>query len=193
MKKFLLIGLIVGLVFVLVGGGGVVYAAVSNPSVNITLNNNRGGNSNTQPFGYGPGGMMNGYGFGYGPGRMLGRRGLGLACDIFSGSMRSYVVSAFANAVGLTVDQVNSDLSNGQTLTQIANDQGFTGDKLTTLETQVYQAALKQAVSDKVITQSQADQILQLIKNYPSLVFGPGFGLGNCPMQNNTKNQPIFR
>ncbi len=141
--------------------------------------------------GYGYGGMMNGYG--YGPGGMMGRGGLGLGCSIFSGSMRSYVVTAFANAVGLSVDQVNTDLSNGQSLGQIANAQGFTGDKLTQLVTQVYQAALKQAVTDKVITQSQADQILQLMKDYPGLRFGLGFGLGVCPMQNGIQNQPIYR
>ncbi len=191
MKKFLLIGLIVGLVLVLVGGAGAVYASVTNlnSNVSVVLKTNRSGNNNTLPFGYGPGGMMNGYG--YGPGGMMGRGGLGI-CGFIPSALRSYVISSFASAVGLSVDQVNTDLSNGQTLTQIANAQGFTGDKLTQLVTQVYQAALKQAVADKVITQAEADQIQQLVNNLSGTGFGPDFGLNVCPMRQYFNGRPTY-
>lgn len=200
MKRFLIIGLIVGVVLILVGGAGAVYAQVSGlgNNANLVITTNRNEIPNQEPFnygpggmmrGYGPGGMMHGYGYGYGPGGMMGGGGLGLGCSEFSGSLQNYIITAFANAVGLTTDQVNTDLSNGQSLTQIANTQGFTGDKLTQLESQVLQAALKQAVTDKVITQAQADQMLQVMKNNPGL----GFGFGNCPMWNGNNSEPIYR
>ena len=139
--------------------------------------------------GYGPGGMMGGYGYGYGHGGMMGRGGFSLGCSIFSGDLQSYFINSFANAVGLTVNQVTTDLSNGQSLTQIANAQGFSGDKLTQLETQVLTSALDQAVTDKVITQTQADQMLQVMKNNAGL----GFGFGFCPMFNENNGGPIYK
>lgn len=198
MKRFLIIGLIVGIVLVLVGGVGAVIVQASSlgSNANLVITTNRNVNPNQEPYYYGPGGMMRGYGpggmmqgYGYGPGGMMGRGGLGMDCSIFSGSLQNYVITAFAQAVGLTVAQVNTDLSNGQTLIEIANAQGFTGDKLTQLQTQVVQAALSQAVTDKVLTQAQADQMLQVMKNNPSL----GFGFGYCPMRNGINNQPIYR
>ncbi len=198
MKRFLIIGLIVGVVLVLVGGAGAVIVQASSlgNNANLVITTNRNVNPNQGPYYYGPGGMMHGYGpggmmqgYGYGPGGMMGRGGLGMECSIFSGSMHSYVITAFANAVGLSVAQVNTDLSNGQSLIQIANAQGFTGDKLTQLQTQVLQAALSQAVTDKVFTQAQADQMLQVMNSNPGL----GLGFGNCPMWDGYDNQPDYR
>jgi len=194
MKRFLLIGLIVALALILVGGGGVVYAAVRNAGNNAIVNLNipQGGDK-VVPFGYGPGGMMNGYRNGpggmmggYGPGGMMGGRGQGLVRG--EGIMHDYVISAFANAVGLTVDEVNTRLSSGETLQQIAKDQGFTGDKLTQLAKDVRQAALSQAVKDEVITQAQADRMLQRMNNFTGPGFG--FGFGNCPMWDGDEVQP---
>ncbi len=197
MKKFLLIGLIVGIALIVVGGAGAVYAQVSslgnNPPVIVNTPQNQ--TPNQQPFNYGPGGMMNGYGYGpggmmngYGYGGMMGGRGRGFSRG--AGFMHDYMISAFANAVGLTVDQVNTRLSNGETLTQIANAQGYTGDKLTQLITQVRQAALAQAVKDGVITQSQADTMLQHMNEYMGPNFG--FGFGDCPMWDRGDGGPTY-
>ncbi len=200
MKKFLLIGLIIGVVLILVGGAGAVYAQVrgldNNANANVVIQQNE--NQSQQPFNYGPGGMMQGYGYdpggmmdgyGYGPGGMMGGGGRNLTRGM--GFMHDYIITAFASAVGLSVDQVNTDLSNGQTLTQIANTQGFTGDKLTQLVTQVHQAALAQAVKDGVITQSQADQMLQRMNSFTGNGFGPGSGF-DCPMWDGDEGQPTY-
>jgi hypothetical protein len=139
---------------------------------------------------YGPGGMMGGQGFGpgvggqgFGPGMMGGGRfdpdGIRGKRGMFaqgSGVMRDYMVSAFADAVGLTVDEVNTRLANGETLAQIALDQGKAEADLPALLTQVRQAALDKAVADGVITQAQADLMKQHMGNYPG-----GYGEG-CPM-----------
>lgn len=212
MKKFLLIGLIVSLALVLVGGVGMVFArgAATYSTNTVTITTNRNGNKIIQQYngpggmmdgyGYGPGGMMGGYGpggmmdgFGYGPGGMIGgygrggmMGGRGLQGERYYGIMHDDIISAFASAVGLTVDEVNARLVKGETLTQIANAQGFTGDKLTQLVTQVHKSALDKAVSDGVITQAQADRMLQMMNNYS----GMDFGIDTCPMWDNDQSQP---
>jgi hypothetical protein len=141
--------------------------------------------------GYGPGGMMGGYGNGYGPGTMMqgygpggmmGRRGPGLASG--EGLMHEYMISAFAEAVDLTVEEVETRLANGESLTEIAIAEGITKDQLADLFTQVRQAALDAAVADSTITQEQADLMLDHMSNYTGPGFGPGFGrgFGGCPM-----------
>lgn len=194
MKKVLLIGVAVALVLILVGGAGAVYAQARdlNSRVAVNLNSNQTGDQ-VVPFGYGQGGMMNGYG----PRGMMGGDGYrgmmggrGFRSGNGEGLMHDYIVSAFASAVNLSVDEVNTRLSNGETLLQIANAQGFTGDKLTQLATQVRQDAINQAVAAGVITQAQADLMLQRLQNNNSFGFGRGFGAGNCPMWDGDETQP---
>jgi hypothetical protein len=219
MKKFLLIGLIVGLVLIIVGGAGVAFASVRgiDTAATVTVSTAQNGDEIVQQFGYGPGGqvggnvirigpgaggmmneygnnygqggMMGGYGNGYGPGEMMGgdeygngrggmmgERGRGIGSG--EGVMHDNMISAFASVVGLTVDEVNTRLTNGETLQEIALAQGKTEVDLPALWSQVRQAVLDQAVADGVITQAQADKMLERMNNYS----GPGFGPDNCPM-----------
>ncbi len=150
-----------------------------------------------------PGGMMGGYGyrtgpqgrpegngFGYGPGGMMGEYGRGGMMGALRGQgiMHDYMISAFASAVGLTVDEVNTRLSNGETPQEIALAQGKTAADLPALWQQVRQDALKAAVAAGVITQAQADVMLEHMNNYSGEGFGPGFG--NCPMWDGDEAQP---
>jgi hypothetical protein len=149
--------------------------------------------------GYGPGGMMGGrangncpYGNsdGYGPGGMMGRRGNNFGPGMMGGRgfaqgkgiLHDYMISAFAGAIGLTVDEVNTRITEGETLKEIAIAQGTTDAQLTELITQVRQDALDQAVADGVITQTQADLMLERMNQYSGQGFGPGFNMGDCPM-----------
>jgi hypothetical protein len=212
MKKFLIIGLIVGLVLIIVGGAGVVFAqAQGNAEINtVTVTTGQYGGKSIQQYGNGGpksgngiivvpggqgidngiligpgrGGVMGPKGNGYGPGGMMGGRGMGQ----YAGVMHDYMISAFASAVGLTVDEVNTRLSNGETPTQIAIAQGKTEADLPALWTQVRQEALNKAVADGVITQAQADVMLQHMNNYAGPGLGPGFG--NCPMLGGNETQP---
>ncbi|MFZ2098343.1 MAG: hypothetical protein WAV05_17060 [Anaerolineales bacterium] len=207
MKKSLIIGLIVALVLILVGGAGIVYARVrgleNNATVTVTKVQN--GNKIVRQFGYGPGGMMGGDGYGpggtmdgYGPGQRVGPRGVGpgmqggrgsqIARDM--GIMHDYMISAFAKAVGLTVEEVDTQLANGETPKEIAIAQGTAEADLPALWSQVHQAALDQAVADGVITQAQADRMLQQMNEYSGLGFGPGFGLRDRPMWDRGDVQP---
>ena len=188
MKRFLLIGLIVALVLIIVGGVGVVYAQVRGTANNavVTVIKPQVGDTIVRPFVFGPGGMMGGNEFGYGSGGMMGERGndfgpgmmgrLGRDIAQAKGVMHDYMISAFADAVGLTVDQVETRLANGETLKEIATAQGFTGEKLTTLADQVRKAALDKAVAEGVITQAQADRMSERMNN------ARGWDFGDCPM-----------
>jgi len=190
MKRFLLVGLIVGLVLVLVGGGGAVYAAVAaaNNPQNATTTVQQYQQQKVAP--YGPGGRGNGNIIPFGPGEMMRQRGF--QAFRAEGVLHDYIVSAFAKAVGLTTDQVTTRLANGETLRQIAVAQGFTGDQLAQLATQVVTDALNQAVAAGVITQAQADTLLQRLNNNPGFGFGPGFGFRNCPGWDNDNGQPTY-
>jgi len=192
MKKFLIIGLIVALVLIIVGGAGVVYARVRGVANNtaVTVNTTQYGDKIIRQFGFGPGGMMGGYGpgpggkmgepgYGYGPGMMGGRRA-GIARG--AGIMHDYMISTFANAVGLTVEEVDTRLANGETFKEIAIAQGTAEADLPALVSKVRQAALDKAVADGVITQAQADLMLEHMNNYLGQGFNPGGGLDGCPM-----------
>jgi hypothetical protein len=54
----------------------------------------------------------------------------------------------------------------------------------------VRQAALDQAVADGVISQAQADLMLQHMKDYTGRGFGPGFEVNDCPMWDGDEAQP---
>jgi hypothetical protein len=131
-------------------------------------------------YGYGPGGMMQGYG--YGPGGMMGRRGLDTARG--EGPMHEYMISAFAEAVDLTPEEVETRLEAGETFKEIAMAQGIAGADLPDLLVQARTSALNAAVADGLITQAQADLMLEHMNNYMGQGFGPGFksGFDGCPM-----------
>jgi hypothetical protein len=147
-----------------------------------------------QGYGYGSGGMMGGRGNDYGPG-MMGGRGNGSGPGMMGGRgfargegiMHDYMIAAFASAVSLTPDEVETRLSNGETLKEIAIAQGKTEADLPALWTQVRQAALDQAVAAGVITQAQADLMLEHMNNYQGSGFGPGFD--GCPMMDGDETQ----
>ena len=212
MKKILLIGLIAALALIIVGGTGFAFARGQNfektaiTTLKVTQNGDKiirqfgfgpsgmmggdeygyvpgpGGMMGGDEYGYGPGNMMGGRGNNFGPG-MMGRRGAGFARG--EGIMHDAMISAFADAVDLTVEDVNTRLADGETLREIAIAQGFTEEQLPDLITQVRQAALDQAVADGLITQAQADLMLEHMNEYMGQGFGPGFGSGACPMWDN--------
>jgi Spy/CpxP family protein refolding chaperone len=115
----------------------------------------QGQNPPTPGFGYD---MMGGYG-GY-------------------GWMHDYVEQALAAKLGLTESQVEDALANGKTIYQIALDNGIAEADLPTFMTDVHQMAFDKAVADGVLTQEQADWMLQHMQG----MYGNGYGFGNCPM-----------
>lgn len=117
----------------------------------------QGGNPPYQPYGHGMGGggMMGGSG-GYGP-------------------VHDYVEQALADKLGLTEAQVEADLAAGKPMYQIALDHGITQDGLAAFMTDIHKTAFDKAVAAGVMTQAQADYMLQRMAQN-------GYGTGTCPM-----------
>jgi hypothetical protein len=117
------------------------------------------------------------------------RLGLGLGNE---GLLHDYKVAAFAEALGLTVEQVEARLEAGETLWQIAEAQGLTIDEFQTKMIAASQNAINQALADGKITQEQADRMLQKVEKKGNVGFGRGlFRQGGCPgMGDNLPAQP---
>ena len=94
------------------------------------------------------------------------------------GWMHDYVEQALASKLGLTEVQVEDQLASGKTMYQIALDNGIKQEDLANFMNEVHKDAFASAVKDGVMTQEQADWMLQRMQNRG------GFGPGNCPMHN---------
>lgn len=95
------------------------------------------------------------------------------------GWMHDYVEQALAAKLGLTEEQVEDQLAAGKTVYDIALDNGVKQEDVATFLTEVHTEAFAKAVEDGVLTQQQADWMLQHMQNR-----GFGYGAGNCPMHN---------
>ncbi len=112
------------------------------------------------------------------PGRdaMSGGRGGMMGAQ---GQMRDYVEQALADQIGMSKAEVESALGSGKSMYQIAIDKGTQEADVAALLTDVHQTAFAKAVSDGVLTQAQADSMLQNMS-------ASGFNCSGTPMQNGT-------
>lgn len=95
------------------------------------------------------------------------------------GWMHEYVVEALAAKLDMTVEQVDAALTSGKTMYQVALDAGTAEADIPALMTEVHKEAFDKAVAAGVITQTQADWMLQRMQGRT----GAGYN-GNCPMHN---------
>ncbi len=136
MKNIVKIGLMMSVIAVVFASVGAAYAA--SPAPQLPGGNGRGGN----------GGAMGG-GMGSGTSQPLE---LNLS-DELDESMHA----ALADAVGLTVSELEARLDAGETYVQIAISAGYTLDEAQELLAQARSEALAEAVAAGIITQAQAD------------------------------------
>lgn len=96
-----------------------------------------------------------------------------------TGGMHPLVWDRLAEALGLTTDELNAQISSGKTLAQIAEEREVSQEELSvTLETAV-QAGLEKAVTDGVLTQEQADAMLaHMSGNYAWMLTQKGIHMG---------------
>ena len=94
------------------------------------------------------------------------------------GWMHDYVERALAAKLGLTEEQVEDQFASGKTMVQIALDHDIKQEDLANFMNEVHKDAFASAVKDGVMTQEQANWMLQRMQNRG------GYGIGNCPMQN---------
>jgi len=154
MKKFLAISAIVVLGVLVLGVVGFAYAQSQTPP------------TPNAPFGRG---MMGGWGNrGMGPG-MMGRWGSG-----GNGLMHEYMEDAFAEAFGISHEDLEAKLDAGETMWSIAQAQGLSDDEIAKLMVDARTKALKKAVTDGVLTQEQADWMSQHMQQAQDAGLGPG-------------------
>ncbi len=83
-----------------------------------------------------------------------------------------------AEALGLSVDELEAALAGGQSLSDLMTAQGLTAETLQTALQTAYEAAIARAVADGVITQAQADAYLSASANFGLFGGHHGFGGG---------------
>ena len=141
MKKLILSIVVVAIFAFALGTAGIVYAQTQTPATPVPGS------------GYGPG-MMGGRGQ---RGGMMGQNAAGTQ----AGFLHDEMVAAFAQKLGISVDDLNARLANGETMAQIAFSQGLTADQFSTLMLDARSQAIDQAVKDGKLTQQQADWMKQ--------------------------------
>lgn len=95
----------------------------------------------------------------------LGTRGTG------DGPLHTYMINAFAQALGISPIDFEARREAGQTAYQVAQSLGFSADQIPALLSNARTQALNAAVADGVITQQQADWMKSR---------AAGMGLGIC-------------
>jgi hypothetical protein len=95
-----------------------------------------------------------------------------------TGTLHEYMEEALADKLNLPLATVESEFDSGKTLGQIALDHGVTQADLPAFMQEVRAAALKAAVADGVITQAQADWMLQR-GGRGMMNGGTGYGMRN--------------
>jgi hypothetical protein len=83
--------------------------------------------------------------------------GAGNAAGTQSGFLHDELIAAWAAKLNLTVDEINTRLASGETMSQIAYSTGISVDQFSSLMAEVRSTALDQAVANGTITQAQAD------------------------------------
>ena len=121
----------------------------------------------------------NGNGFSGMGGGMMGQTGT-TGTGLLSGTLHDYMIAAYADALNLSVDEIDTRLAGGETLSEIALSTGVTLDEFSTLVTDARAAAIAAALADGVITQDQADWLSSHIGGaYGRGAMGSGFARGN--------------
>jgi hypothetical protein len=142
MKKTVTAILIVAIAAIALGTAGAVYAQAPTPQAPVPAS-----------------------GFGYGMNMGAGMRGGRMGQNEFSGTqdglLHDAMIAAFAEELGISVEDLNARLVAGESMADIAFSQGLTVDQFQALMTDVRSQALDQAVVDGTLTQEQADWMNQ--------------------------------
>jgi len=111
---------------------------------------------------------------GRGPGGNGVNTGTGISMEV---TLSNYMPSAIAEVLGLSVDEVNTQLASGGTFYTIALAQGYTADQLPALMTSIRVKAIDLATADGVLTADQAAFLLN--SQYGGNARGNGAGTAN--------------
>lgn len=152
MKKTMILLAVVGVLAMMLGVVGFVYAQDDEPDT---------------PFGWG---------FGHHGGRGGHGRGWFGKDEGDFGPMHEPMQAAIAEALGLTVEDLDAAYEEGKTPWDLAEEQGLSEDEFSTLIFDARQAGLEQAVADGTISQEMADWI----QSHWDEMSEKGFSPGSC-------------
>lgn len=95
-------------------------------------------------------------------------------------AVKSYIDhdALLANALGITVDELQAARENKKGLSQLMDDLGLSREDVQEKYLNGYREAVQKAVSDGVITQEQADLLIQHVQDNGLRFGGKGFGFG---------------
>ncbi len=95
------------------------------------------------------------------------------------GLMHTYMVDGLAQALGVSSQDLQTRINNGETPYQILQSMGKSATEISTILTQAHKYALDKAVSAGTLTQAQADWMDQHMDQMWQNGFGPGYA--GCP------------
>jgi hypothetical protein len=102
---------------------------------------------------------------------------MGVAPGTAYGPLQEHMLSALAQGLGISEDDLKSRLSQGETPWSIAQGKGLTQEQFTTVWQQALKSAVDAAVTDGTLTRQQGDLLLrQLQAMGPFAGWGGGFG-----------------
>ena len=170
MKRYIFIGSALLIVLVLAfGAAGYVYAQnLFGPSV---------GYQNGNGDGYGCGG--------YGRGMMGGyaghRGGYGMmGTDETCGSGHDYMVSALADTLDISAEEIESRLNAGESMPEIAFSEGLSYEEYQALLQSAHDAYLDEAVANGQLSSDQAEWMDERMDEHMDQMWGGGYGNGHC-------------
>lgn len=137
MNKVILSIVVVAIIAIALGTAGAVYAQAGTPQAPVT-------------------GTGYGYGMGAGRGNHGGMMG-GNAVGTRDGLLHDEMIAAFAEKLGISVDDLDARLADGETVAEIAFAEGLTIEQFSAIRVEVRTQVLDQAVKDGLLTQEQAD------------------------------------
>jgi hypothetical protein len=117
-----------------------------------------------------------------GRGGMMGLGMMGGKIGAMHNIMHEDMVAALAERLDLSVEEINQRLNGGEIMFEIAEEAGLSEEAFTTWMLQAKKASLRLAVEDGVISQQQADWMLDRMEQMldsgyrPSSCHGRGFG-----------------
>ncbi len=168
MKKILIVSAVVIALVAALGVAGYAYAKTQLPFLSGNI-----------PYGTGMMGQYSGPGGGMGGWRANGGRGGGMGgwyAEGEYGPLHEYMQAAIAEEFDLSVEELQALHDDGKTLWAYAQEQGMTQEEFAEKMLAARTQALQAAVADGVITQEQADWMLERMNQ----MWQNGGGFGPC-------------
>jgi hypothetical protein len=103
----------------------------------------------------------------------------GMMGQVGSGLLHDYMLAGFADAFGISVEDLQARLDSGETMHDVALSLDMTQEEFNALWITVRTEAINQALADGVLTQDQADWLLTRIAMRQA---GGGTCTGDCSM-----------